>query len=376
MTSVRALARTPLPRGLSVALCGLAVAGIVLVARAAALLAPAMPHPGVVTLSATFDLTVTASAVTWWWLRRDFGWSVRPLVAIFLTSVALAGLVLPAGRDGALHALDLAAAPLELVLLVYLARRVATARRRTRADARAGGREPDVQDTIAAAAAAVVGRGRFAELLAYEMAVLYYALAPHPGGRDTRGLAPTAGAEVDPVESAAPAAAADPATLTYHRKTAYGAIVVVLLLATLAEVPAVHFLVRQWSERAAWLLTALGLYGTLWIIGDWRACRARPIRLEDGVLHVRFGLRWRLDVPLAAIREVRAPTTAEKAARGAVDLRLALPGASWTRLELDRPLEAKGPYGMRRRVRTLGLGMDEPERLAAMLAAPGEGPAR
>ncbi len=203
------------------------------------------------------------------------------------------------------------------------------------------------------------------------MAVLYYALAPHPGGRDTRGSEPTAGAEVDPAESAAPATAADPATLTYHRKTAYGAIVFVLLLATLAEVPAVHFLVRQWSERAAWLLTGLGLYGVLWIIGDWRASRTRPIRVEDGTLRVRFGLRWRLDIPLGAILEVRAPTTAEKSARDAVDLKLALAGASWMRLELDRPVQARGPYGMRREVRTLGLGLDEPDRLRTLLADDG-----
>lgn len=350
MTSVRALARTPLPRGLSVALCGAVVAGIVLVARAAALLAPATPHPARVTAAATLDLTVTSSVVTWWWLRRDFGWSVRALAAIFLTAVALAGLVLPAGREGALHVMDLAAAPLELGLLGYLARRIVVARRRARADARAGGRTPDVQDTITAAASAVVGRGRFAEVLSYEMAVLYYALAPRTGGHRGDGAAPL-----------------EPATLTYHRKSAYGAIVFVLLLATLAEVPAAHFLVRQWSERAAWLLTALGLYGAVWIIGDWRACRARPVRFEDGVLRVRFGLRWRLDLPLGAIGVARVPTAAEKAARGAVDLRLALPGAKWTLLELNRPVEAKGPYGLRREVRTVGLGVDEPERLRALL---------
>jgi hypothetical protein len=353
MTSVRALARTPLPRGLSVALCGLVLAAVVLVARAAAVLAPATPHPARVTAAATLDLTVTASVVTWWWLRRDFGWSVRALAAIFLTAVALAGLVLPAGREGPLHVLDLAAAPLELGLLAYLARRVVVARRRARADARAGGRAPDVQDTIAAAAAAVVGRGRFAELLSYEMAVLYYALAPRGGG--------SSGGE-----------ALEPPIFTYHRKSAYGAIVFVLLLATLAEVPAAHFLVRQWSGRAAWLLTALGLYGALWIVGDWRACRARPIRLEDGVLRVRLGLRWRLDIPLGNIRAIRAPTAADKA-RGAVDLRLTLPGASWTLLELDRRLEAIGPYGLRREVRIVGLGLDEPERLRTLLGARGEG---
>ncbi len=343
--SVRALARTPLPRGLAVCLCGLVLAGIVLVARSAALLAPFMPHPTLVTASATVDLTLTGSVTCWWMLRRDFGWSGRALVVIFVTAVALARLFLPAGGEAPLHVMELATAPLELLLLVYLGRRVAAVRRETRAEASAGGAPPDVLDAMTTAAAAVVGRGRLAEALAYEMAVLYHALGP----RRTH-----------------PAASAD---LSYHRKGAYGAVVFVLLLASLAEIPAAHLLVRQWSFRLAWLLTGLGLYGALWLVGDWRACRTRPIRVEGGVLRVRFGLRWSLDIPLESIRALRAPTAAEKASRGAVDLRLALPGAPWTVLELDRPIEARGPYGRRREVRSVGLGVDEPGRLEARLAA-------
>jgi hypothetical protein len=358
VTSVRALASRPLPRSLSVAFCGLVVAGIVLVARSAALLAPVTPHPAWVTTAATFDLTVTASLVTWWMLRRDFGWSGRALLAIFLAAVTVAGLFLPDGRVGPLRVMHVAAAPLELLLLAYLARRVASARRR--AMAMGVGRTPDAHDTIAAATADVVGPGRFAEILAYEISVLYHALSP----RRARTRTTDAAAE----RADAPSDTA--ATLTYHRKAAYGAVVFVLLLVTLAEIPAMHLLLRHWSERAAWIWTALGLYGALWIVGDWRACRIRPVRVEDGTLRFRFGLRWRMDIPLASIRAVRAATPAERATKGSVDLRLALPGSSWTVLELDRPIEATGMYGIRRTVRTLGLGLDDPARLEALLEAP------
>jgi hypothetical protein len=349
MSPARALdvALTPLPRRVNVPISGVVLAAVALTARTAALLSPFAPHPSLTVAAATFDLTVTTSVLAWWMLGRDFAWTPRALVPLFLGSLILAAAALPKDLEGPLRAMHVAAAPLELVLLVYLGRRIVRARRAARAPAAEGAGEVlDVQDVLAAATADVVGRGRLAEILADEMSVLWYALAARAG------RAPAVGDG-----------------LTYHRKTSYGAVVFALVLATAAEVPAMHLLVRLWSERAAWVLTALGLYGILWILGDWRACRLRPVRVEGGALRIRFGLRWRIDVPLDAVTGVRAPTAAERSTRRSVDLRLALPGASWRVLELDREVVAVGMYGRRRHVRTLGLGVDEPERLRAVLDA-------
>lgn len=352
MTTARSLAFAPLPRRVNVVAAGLVLGAVVFVARAAALLSPFTPHPVWTNTAATLDLTFTASLVAWWMLGRDFGWSLRALVALFVGSLMLAGAVLPSAAEGPLRMMHLATAPLELVLLVWLFRRISAARRKALAATAAAGR-PDAQDTILAATSEVVSRGRFAEMLADEMTVLYYALSRRPGG-------------------ATPAdATLDERTLTYHRKSAYGAAVFALILATLAEVPAMHLLLRLWSERAAWVMTALGLYAVLWLVGDWRACRLRPMHVEDGTLRIRFGLRWRLDIPVERVVRMRAPTAAERATKRAMDLRLALPGVSWTVLELDHPVTAVGMYGRRRSVRSLGLGLDEPARLETLLSAAG-----
>jgi hypothetical protein len=371
MSSARALARTPLPRGVTLVVSGVVLSGVVLTARTVAILSPVTPHPLLTTTAATLDLTVTSSLLAWWMLARDFGWSSRALVALFLAALMLAGVVLPADREGPLRAMHLAVAPLELVLMAWLVRRVARARRKAR-ERPLGAGHFDVQDTILLATADVVGAGRFAEILADEMSVLYYALARHPGDGATQDAPQTPNAEVTATDAGTSSAPLFP-SLTYHRKTAYGAVVFALILVTLGEIPAMHFLIRLWSDRAAWIFTALGLYAILWVIGDWRACRFRPIRVEDGTLRIRFGLRWRADVPLDSIVRVRPSTAAERATRGAVDLRLALPGGSWTVLELDRPVVAVGMYGRRRTIRSLGLGVDEPARLAAVLG-PAESP--
>ncbi len=342
MKTLGAKALAPLPRRLTVTLCGVALAALVLMDRQAVLLGSLTSHPALVDAAATWDLTVGASLLCWWMLGRDFHWSGWSLVPLFFASLALAGVALPGDHRGALRAAHLAAAPLELLTLAFLVRKVRIGRRSFRGEAgRAGGW--DAQAALQRASAEALGTGRFAEVMAYEMSVLYYAL----GAR--HATAPHGG-------------------LTYHRRTAYGAIVFALLLATAAEVAAVHFLASLWSHRLAWILSGLGAYGALWIYGDWRACRLRTVTVVDGVLRVRFGLRWRMDIPSAAVATVRPPTAREKTDKRAVDLRLALPGASFVVLELDRPVRAEGIYGLRRTVRTLGLGLDEPGRLEAALA--------
>ena len=51
---------------------------------------------------------------------------------------------------------------------------------------------------------------------------------------------------------------------------------------------------------------------------------------------------------------------------------MALPGFRWQVLELDRPVEAQGIYGLRRSVRALGLSLDEPKLLADAREAVGD----
>jgi len=344
--SVAAGAVLPLPRRVAVAAWALILGAMVVADRQAALAGAHTAHPGLVDSAAGLDLTVGASLVTWWILGREFGWRWGALIPLFFLSMLLTASTLPAGHEGGLRAAHLAAAPLELLSLAFLAGKVIAGRKAFRRTASAS-QAPDVQASLRDAATEAFGPGRFADAIAYELSVLYYGLF-------ARKREPT------------PACA-----FTYHRESAYGAIVLVLLMATAAEVASVHFLVRLWSHRLAWILTGLGLYGALWLWADWRACGLLPACVEGSMLRIRFGLRWRLDVPLGSIVGIRAPTAEERATRRGVDLRLALPGAAWKVLELDRPVEARGVYGLRRTVRSLGLGFDDLDALSTALPPEG-----
>lgn len=319
MSRAGAVALRPLPRWLSTTACVAVAVGIVGVARQIALFAPFSARPPVVVGAVTTDLMVTLPLVCWWMLAREYRWSPLALLPLYFGALVVAGRVLPADERQALLVFHALAAPLEILSVWLFVRRA---------------RQP----------------GRLGEALRYEVSVLRHAF----GG--------------------APAVPSGAGTFTVHRKTAYGAIVFALLLATAVEVPAMHFLVGLWSHKVAWALTALGVYGVLWVVGDWRAVRACPVRLDGDMLRVRFGLRWRVDVPVARIVRIRPPTPEEKATKRGVDLRLTLPGAPMMVLELDRAAQAEGIYGLRRPVRTLGLGVDEPELFKEAVAAAKETP--
>jgi len=343
MRSLPTHALTPLPRGLSVALCLGLLTAIALVDRTLITLVPVAPHPNALELGVALDLTVVSALLAWWMLRRELGWRVGALIPLFFGSLLTARLALPPQYESALRPMDLLAIPLELLALGWVLLKAGAARK---AWVEAGAGRPDAGDRLDATAREALGSGRVTEVFVTELTVLRYALL---SWRDT---VPEAGG-----------------TLSYHRRTAYGAIVLAIILASAAEIPAMHLLVALRSETAAWLLTTVGAYGALWVVGDWRASLLRPVRVEDDTLRIRFGLRWRVDVPLEHILSVRPATGAERAHRKSVDLRLTLPGAAWTHIELDRLVTAVGMYGIRRQVRTLGLGVDEPERLSAALEA-------
>lgn len=312
MSHMTSMLAAPLPRRATLTFGALSALGLIAAARQIALLAPGLPQPGVVSGAVAVDLTVVLTVFVWWIVGRELRWSPLAMAPLFLASLVLAGRVLP-GPTPALTALHILALPAELVAVAWAVKRLRSS-------------------------------NRVRHVLEYELDVLRTALG---GWR----------APVLPAES-----------LTYHRRAGYGAVVAALIMAMAAEILAVHLVVSCWSDRGAWAFTALGLYGLLWILGDWKACRSRPVTLAGGEMRIRFGLRWRLDIPVERIVALRGPSTGGVATPPEVDLRLALPGTSPTVLELDSAVTARGPYGIQRKVRTLALALDDPARLHALVA--------
>jgi hypothetical protein len=234
--------------------------------------------------------------------------------------------------------LEVLVAPAEIGLLTWISVKTWRAVRRQ-------GGSGDTLERLRSVAGEVLPVRRVAEIVAFELAVLYYAL-----------LSWRRKVQEPPrmVEA-----------FTYHRKSGYGAIVFAILVMMAAEGIPVHILVLRWSPVAAWILTILTAYGMVWFIGDWRAARLRPILLDADEIRLRVGLRWTVTIPreqIAAIHRKR-PSNSEPY------LRASLPGTTPLWIELTEPVTAKGPYGIQKTARWISLNVDDPERLLRSLPA-------
>jgi len=310
---------------------------------------PRVERPEVLAWALTLDLVVMVPLAWVLLLVRRRRWPAISTLPVFLLSLAGVALMLPRAGRGPLHTIGLLAAPAELLLLGFVAVRAWRGVARYRA-LHGGAADPGaVLEHLRQAAREVLGVPVAADVLAYELAVLHFALL-------SWRRRPAAG-KADGGDAFA-----------YHRAGAYPAVLVGLLFAVVAELLALHLLISTlWSPVAAWALTALSAYSALWLLGDYRAMVLRPLRLDGRGLEVRIGLRWHLHVPLDAIAAVHPVAATEPWPRDRRSLRATVLAPPRLRIELARPLTALGPYGIRKQVERIGLAVDDGERFARQL---------
>lgn len=320
---------------------------------------PTLDRAGAVAAGVTLDLAVLVPAVWYLLVARRLGWSWLTVVPVVAAGMIAASRIVPADHHATLGVLEIAIVPLELALLGYVAWRAVRAFRR--AGAAAGG-AGDPFSLIRASARGLVPNGRLADAVADEISVFY-------GGLVSWWLRPP------PDRSTC---------FPFHRRDACASLIVGLLLVLAIELFPVHLLLARWNPVLAWVVTALSVYGAVWMVADLQAMRLRPIRLTARALDLRIGLRWDVSIPVERIARVEriAPGT-PRAGRDVLNL---VPlGEPTHRVTAHDPVVVRGPYGVRRAARAIAFGVDEPERFEAALArlgvpgrdgadAPGAGP--
>ncbi len=153
-------------------------------------------------------------------------------------------------------------------------------------------------------------------------------------------------------------AASGPNVFPYHENLL--GILVMVFLATPAEGALMHYLLRQWSEIAAWIGTGLHVYSLVWIIAFYQAARLRPVVLDDNALLLRWSLLWTAEVPVEKIQSVELlKEHPERKEKGMLDMaRLA---DKLVRIRFTEPVTVHGPLNIRREVSGVLLGVEKPE---------------
>lgn len=186
----------------------------------------------------------------------------------------------------------------------------------------------------------VAGDGLFARLLSSALTAIWFATVGW-----TRTVSSYDGARV----------------LSYHRGT--GALYGALVGASLVEVIVVHLLVSHWSMLVAVGLGLLGAYGAVWILADLRAARLRPVTLDDDMLVVRTGLRWTIPIPRDRISDIGKPDWRRRFGTVSGELNAAVMGTVNVVVEVSKPVEAVGPFGIMRQPLRIGIALDAPAAL-------------
>lgn len=134
-----------------------------------------------------------------------------------------------------------------------------------------------------------------------------------------------------------------------------------------AEIPILHVVLALfWSHTAAWVVTALSLWGWIFLFAEHRATLRRPISLSGDALLVRYGLRSELAIPLRQIGSI-SQHAKPVARRQAGVLRYCESGVPNVCIELSPPLQVSDMFGVAKPIERVYLGIDEPQRFIAAM---------
>ncbi len=149
---------------------------------------------------------------------------------------------------------------------------------------------------------------------------------------------------------------------TYHSKNGYQNLLIALLLMGSFEMIGVHLLVLQWSPLVAWILTGLGFYSCLWIMGLLASVKQRPIVLYSDSLKICIGILWTIHVPLEYIESIRSVDSEGFDFKQSDYVKAVSMGTPDFVLQLKEPVVAYGPYGTQKQTTQIGLTVDAPQR--------------
>jgi hypothetical protein len=210
---------------------------------------------------------------------------------------------------------------------------------------RDGARTPDFAERLDQALTRALGDHALAHILAAEVSAVCFAVL---GGR---------------LEAGAPRGVAFTLNAARNPGFTWG-----LVLVTVIESGLLHVLFRAAHPALAWTTTGLGAFAILWLVGQDRALSARAISVVADGLVLRAGLRLSAAIPWPLVATATAAAwSTEPPRKGHLDV--ARPAAPNLVIRLREPVRVTGVLGLRRRVSSVGLSVDDPEGLCRAVEA-------
>lgn len=295
-----------------------------------------------------FDFMLVIPFLYWLLVLRRKGKSIAKMMAFPMLGALAAWLILPTAHRSTVwnaiwpvEALIIAA---EVAFIVY---EIRVAYRVIKGFREAARHEPDTAEALRLAVHDGVGRGKLASVILHDASLVYYLLFSWKRKRQT--------------------VSGNVILFSYHKKTnqvLYSAIITKIIL---IEGVVVHLLVQQWSHWAAWIFTVADLWLLALIWGDCRASALQPVKVVNGTLRLRYGLRIQADIPLDAIAEIASAREFHPDVQEQRNSALPILGTPNVKIALKQPVNINGLLFLPRKVTTIYLALDEPDAFAREL---------
>jgi len=155
-----------------------------------------------------------------------------------------------------------------------------------------------------------------------------------------------------------------PLQFSYHRKGNAGIIAAVLVGSSIVEMTLMHLVIDLVLHKPilAWIITGLSIYSLIWIVGDYKAMRARPIRIIDQQLWLQIGIRWHVSIPLEFITAVELINTKAQL-KNFPEKYVSLSNGQRANImvQLSQEVNGTGLFGKRIRSTNFVFAVDEPD---------------
>jgi hypothetical protein len=140
-----------------------------------------------------------------------------------------------------------------------------------------------------------------------------------------------------------------------HERSGASVLIGCLAVISLVEIVPVHLLLAyKWSATAAWVATGLSVWGAVWMTAISRAFALRPTLVSSDSILVRYGLLFRLRIPVGSIQSIDAGSALLPGTR--VIPKDTPPSVC---IRFNQPLDAEIMLGFTKRVAAIGLSADD-----------------
>ena len=159
----------------------------------------------------------------------------------------------------------------------------------------------------------------------------------------------------------------EPQQLFTYRRARSGALLAGVSMVLVVETAALDVWLAKHHPYLAWAILASSLATLAWLVADYRAMGRGAILVGPEQLEIRIGRRFSATVPRDQIVSAIAPTWRQIPTSTRDYLNATKPATPNALLTFRELISVRLPGGFSKRIRRLGLCVDEPERFLAAL---------